>query len=66
MNDIITNDDLCLTDPPVLSFDEESPLNVLLHGSEFNNKVNREMLLHIIPNLALHLKLIITCNDLVF
>ena len=36
------HDDLCLIDPPVISFDGESQLNVLLYGSvEFNNKINK-------------------------
>ena len=35
------HDDLCLIDPPVISFDGESQLNVLRYGSvEFNNKIN--------------------------
>ena len=46
--------DLCIIDPPVISFVEESLLNVLLYGSdEFNDKVNIEILLRIISNLAL-------------
>ena len=48
------HDDLCLLDPPVISFDEKSLLNALLYGSdEFNDKINREIHLRIIPNLAL-------------
>ena len=47
------NDDLYLIDPPVISFDGESLLNALLYGSEeFNDKINREMLLRIMPNRA--------------
>ena len=35
------HNDLCLIDPPVISFDGESQLNVLLYGSdEFNDKIN--------------------------
>ena len=35
------HDGLCLIDPPVIGFDEESHLNVLLYGSdEFNDKIN--------------------------
>ena len=35
------HDDLCLIDPPVISFDRESQSNILLHGSdEFNDKIN--------------------------
>ena len=55
----ILHDDLCLIDPPVISFIEESLLNALLYSSdEFNDKVNREILFRIAPNLALHRKLI--------
>ena len=44
---------LCLTDPPVISFDRESHLNVLLCDSgEFNDKINKEITLRIIPNSA--------------
>ena len=47
------HDDLCLTDPPVIIFDGESQLNALLYGSdEFNDKINKEILLRIIPNRA--------------
>ena len=58
------HDDLFLKDPPVISFDKESLLNAVLYVSnEFNDKVNREILPHFIPNLAficaaLHGKLI--------
>ena len=46
--------DLCLIDPPVISFDQESLLNALLYGSdEFKEKLNRETLICIIPNLEL-------------
>ena len=38
------HDDLCLRDSPVISFDRESHLNVLLYRSdEFNNKINKEI-----------------------
>ena len=38
------HDDLCLRDSPVISFDRESHLNVLLYGSdEFNDKINKEI-----------------------
>ena len=38
----------------MISFDEESLLNVLLYGSdELNDKINRKILLRITPNLAL-------------
>ena len=48
------HDDLCLIDPPVISFDQESLLNALLYSSdEFKEKLNRETLLCIIPNLEL-------------
>ena len=47
------HDGLCLADPPVISFDRESHLNVLLCDSgEFNDKTNKEKILHIIPNRA--------------
>ena len=47
-------DNLCLIDPPVACFDEESLLNALLYGSdEFNDKINREIFLRITLNLAL-------------
>ena len=50
----ILHDDLCLIDPPVISFDEGSLLNALLYGSdEFNDKIHREILLRIKPNLVL-------------
>ena len=45
------HDDLCLTDTPVISFDGESPLNARPYSSdEFNDKINRETVLRIIPN----------------
>ena len=48
------HDNLCIIEPPVISFFEESLLNVPLYGSdEFNDKVNIEILLRIISNLAL-------------
>ena len=38
------HDDFCLIDPPVIRFDVESQLNVLLYGSgEFNYKINKEI-----------------------
>ena len=38
------HDDFCLIDPPVIRFDVESQLNVLLYGSgEFNDKINKEI-----------------------
>ena len=38
------HDGLCLIDHPVISFNGESPLNVLLYGSdEFNDKINKEI-----------------------
>ena len=47
------HDDLCLIDPPVITFDGESQLNVLLYGSdEFNDKINKEIVLRIIANRA--------------
>ena len=47
------HDNLCLIDPPVISFDEESKLNVLLHGSdELNDKISKEIVIRIIPNMA--------------
>ena len=47
------HDDLCLIDLLVINFDKESQLNVLLYGSdEFNNKINKEIILRIIPNRA--------------
>ena len=47
------HDDLCLIDPPVISFDGESLLNALLYGSdEFNDKINKEILLRITPSRA--------------
>ena len=47
------HDDLCLIDPPVISFDGESQLNVLLYGSDkFNDKINKEIVLRIIPKRA--------------
>ena len=58
------HDDLCLKHPPVTSFDEESLLNARLYGSdEFNDKINRGILLRNIVHLtlifaALHRKLI--------
>ena len=45
------HNDLCLADPPVTSFDGESPLNVLLCSSdEFRGKINKEIVLRIVPN----------------
>ena len=45
------HDNLCLTDSPVICFDRESLLNVLLYCSdEFNDKIKIEILLPIIPN----------------
>ena len=42
-----------LIDLLVINFDKESQLNVLLYGSdEFNNKINKEIILRIIPNRA--------------
>ena len=47
------HDDPCLIDPTVISFGGESQLNVLLYGSDkFNAKVNKEIVLRIIPNKA--------------
>ena len=47
------HDDLSLIDPPVISFDRESQLNVPLYGSDqFNDKTNKEMIFRIIPNRA--------------
>ena len=47
------HDNLCLIDPPVISFDEESQLNVLAYGSyEFNDKISKEIVIRIIPNMA--------------
>ena len=47
------HDDLCLIDPPVIGFDGESQLNVLLYGSdEFNDKINIEKVIRIVPNRA--------------
>ena len=47
------HDDLCLIDRSVINFDEESQLNVLLYGwDEFNDKINKEIVLRIIPNRA--------------
>ena len=47
------HDDLFLIDPPVVSFDGESQLNVLLYGSDgFNDKINKEIVLRIIPDRA--------------
>ena len=47
------HDDLCLIDPPVISFNGESQLNFLLYGSdEFNDKINKEIVIRIIPNRA--------------
>ena len=50
------HDDLCLIDPAVISFDREYHLNVLLYGSlhDFNDKINKEIILCIIPNRADH------------
>ena len=43
----------CLIDPPVVSFDRESLLKVLLYSSdEFNDKINKKIFLCIIPNKA--------------
>ena len=48
------HDDLCLIDPPVISFVEESLLNALLYGSDdFKDKIDRAIPLRIMPNLAL-------------
>ena len=48
------HDDLCLIDPPVISFVEESLLNGLLYGSDdFKDKIDRAIPLRIMPNLAL-------------
>ena len=45
------NDDFCLIDLPVKSFDRESQWNVLLYVSDgFNDKINKEIILLIIPN----------------
>ena len=45
------HDNLCLTDSPVICFDRESLLNVLLYCSdEFNDKIKIEILLPIITN----------------
>ena len=45
------HDDLCLIDPPVISFDGESLLNILLCDSdEFNDKINKAIVICIIPN----------------
>ena len=42
-----------MKDPSVITFDAESLLNALLYGSdELNDKINKEILLHIIPNRA--------------
>ena len=47
------HDVLFLIDPPVTSFDGESLLNPLLCGSdEFNDKINKKILLCIISNRA--------------
>ena len=47
------HDVLFLIDLSVISFDGESLLNPLLRGSdEFNDKINKEILLCIIPNRA--------------
>ena len=47
------HDDLCLIDPPVISFDGESQLNVLLYGwDEFNDKINKEIVIRFLPNKA--------------
>ena len=35
------HDELCLIDPPVISFNRKPQLNILLYGSdEFNDKIN--------------------------
>ena len=42
------HDDLYQIDPSIISYDEESLLNALPYGSdEFNDKINREILLRI-------------------
>ena len=42
-----------MKDPSVITFDAESLLNALLYGSdELNDKINKEILLHITPNRA--------------
>ena len=47
------HDDLCLIDSPVTSFDGESQLNVLLYGwDEFNDKINKEIVIRFLPNKA--------------
>ena len=47
------HDDLCLIDATVISFGGESLLNALLYGSdEFNDKINREILLCIASSRA--------------
>ena len=38
-----------MRDPPIISFDEESLLNILLNGSDdFDDKINREILVRTI------------------
>ena len=47
------HDDLCLIDPPDVKFDGQPLLNALLYGSdEFNDKINKVILLRIMPNRA--------------
>ena len=42
-----------MKDPPVITCNGESLLNAVLYGSdEFNDKINKEVLYHIIPNRA--------------
>ena len=44
------HNDLCLIDPPVITFDRKSLLNTLLYDSDvFNDKINKETPLRIIP-----------------
>ena len=47
------DDNLFLIEPRFISFDGESLLNALLYGpDEFNDKINEEIILRIIPNTA--------------
>ena len=47
------HEDLCLIDPPVISFDGKSLLNAVLYGSGvFTDKIDKEILLRIIRNRA--------------
>ena len=47
------HDYLCPIDPPVISFDRKSHLNVVLYASnDFNDEMNKETILCIIPNRA--------------